>query len=60
MLILFNDLVVDMEANKKISPELLLRGRKLSILLLFISQSYLELSKTTRLCKIYYFIWLKN
>ena len=52
MLIVFDDLIADMEANKRVSPivtELLLKGRKLSILLLFISQYYLKLSKTTRL-----------
>ena len=59
MLIVFDDLIADMEANKRVSPivtELLLKGRKLSILFLFISQYYLKLSKTTRLYETYYFI----
>ena len=41
-----------MEANKKLSPiftEFFLRGRKLNILLVFISQFYFEVPKTIRL-----------
>ena len=42
------DMTGDMEANKKkispIDPELFLRGRKLNILLVFISQYYLKVS----------------
>ena len=37
---MFDDMIADMECNKKLSPivtELFLRGRKLNILLLFIS-----------------------
>ena len=40
VLIVFNDMIGDMEPNKKLSPkvtELFLRGRKLKILLVFIS-----------------------
>ena len=43
-----------MESNSKLSPivtELFLRGRKLNNLLVFISQSYFEVSKTIRLNK---------
>ena len=39
ILILFDDMIADMEANKKVSPvaaELFLRGRKLNISLVFI------------------------
>ena len=38
-----------METNKKLSPivtELFLRGKKLNILLVFISQSYFKVPKT--------------
>ena len=48
-----------MESNKKISPivnELFLRGRKLNILLAFISQSYIKVPKTIALNATYYFI----
>ena len=39
------DMIADMEANKKLSPivtELFLRGRKLNILHVFVSQSYFK------------------
>ena len=42
VLIAFNDLIADMKSNKKLSPivtELFLRGRKLNISLVLISQS---------------------
>ena len=41
-------MIANMEANKKLSPivtELFLRGRKLSISLVVISQSYFKLRK---------------
>ena len=40
LLIVFDDMIADMESNKKLSPiitELFLRGRKLNISLVFIS-----------------------
>ena len=49
MLIVFDDMRADIESNKKLSPmitELFLRGRKLNISLVFISQSYLKVPKT--------------
>ena len=48
-----------MESNKKLSPvatELLLRGRKLNISIVFISQSYFKVSITIRLNATHYFI----
>ena len=59
VLIVFDDMVADMESNKKLSPkvtELFLRGRKLNISLVFISQSYFKVRKTIRLNVIHYFI----
>ena len=59
MLILLDDMVADMEANKILTPiviELFLRGKKHSILLLFISQSSFKVPKTTRLNRTHYFI----
>ena len=48
-----------MESNKKLSPvvtELFLRGRKLNISLVFISQSYFKVSKNIKLNATHYFI----
>ena len=59
MLTVFDDMIADMESNKKFSPkvaELFLRGRKLNILLVFISQSYLKVPKTIRLNATHCFI----
>ena len=47
-LTVFDDVISDMESNKKRKPkvtELFLRGRKLNIPLDFISQSYLKCQK---------------
>ena len=58
-LILFDDLIAGMKANKKLSPrvtEFFLRERKLNILLVFISQYYLKVSKSMRLNSRHYFI----
>ena len=49
VLIVFDDMIVDMEPNKKVSPiltELFLRERKINISLVFISQSYFKVPKT--------------
>ena len=59
VLIVFDDLIDDMESNKKLSPnitELFLIGRKLSISLVFISQSYFKVPKTIRLNATHYFL----
>ena len=56
---MFDDMIADMESNKKLSPkvtELFLRGRKLNISLVFISQSYFKVPKTIRLNATHYFI----
>ena len=45
VLIVFDHVMADMKANEKLSPivtELFLRGRKLKILLVFISQSFFQ------------------
>ena len=45
-------MIADIDANKKISPivtELALEGRKLSISLVFILQSYFKVPKTIRI-----------
>ena len=62
MLIEFDDMIADIksiEANKKLSPivtELFLNGRKHNISPVFISQSYIKVSKTIRLNAADYFI----
>ena len=48
-----------MESNKKLSPittELFLRERKINVSLVFISQSYFRVPKTTRINATHYFI----
>ena len=55
---MFGDMIAGVESNKKLSPivtELLLRGEKLNILLVFISKSYFTAPKTIRLNATYYF-----
>ena len=59
VLIVFDELIADMESNKKLSPnvtELFLRKRKLNISLVFISQSYFKVPKTISLNATHYFI----
>ena len=48
MLIIFDDMIVDMINNKKLNPvvtELSIRGRKLNIYIVFITQSYFKVPK---------------
>ena len=57
-LIVFDDMISDMVSNKKLNPlvnELLKRGRKLNISLVFITQSYLNFPKNIRLNSTFYF-----
>ena len=47
VLIVFDDMIADMESNKNLSPivtELFLRGRKPNISLVFISESYFKVA----------------
>ena len=51
-LAVFGDMKADMKSNKNLSPivtELFLRGKKLNISLVFLSQSYCEIPKTIKL-----------
>ena len=55
----FDDMILDMLSNKKLNPvvtELFIRGRKLSISLVFITQSYFAVPKNIRLNSTHYFI----
>ena len=56
----FDDILADIEGNKKLSPivsKLLLRGTKLSISLVFTSQSYLKGTKTKKLNATHFLSW---
>ena len=58
-LIVFDDMIADMLSNKKLNPivtELFIRGRKLNISLVFITQSYFAVPKNIRLNSTHYFI----
>ena len=59
ILIVFDDMIADMLSNKKLNPivtELFIRGRKLNISLVFISQFYFAAPKSIRLNSTHYFI----
>ena len=58
-LIVFDDIIADMINNKKLNSivtELLIRGRKLNISLVFITQSYFKVRKDVRLNTTHFFI----
>ena len=58
-LIVFNDMIADMESNKKLSPKVIewfLGGRELNISLVFRSQYYFKVPKIIRLNATHYFI----
>ena len=59
VLIGFDDMIVDMINNKKLNPivtELFIRGRKLNISIVLITQSYLKVQKEVRLNTTHFFI----
>ena len=59
ILIVFDDMIADMINNKKLNPivtELLIRGRKLNISIVIITQSYFKVSKDVRLNSKHFFI----
>ena len=58
-LMVFDDIIADMINNKKLNSivtELFIRGRKLNISLVFITQSYFKAPKDVRLNTIHFFI----
>ena len=62
VLIVFDDMIADMINNKKLNPvvtELFIRGRKLNISIIFITQSYFKVPKEVRLNTTHFFI-MKN
>ena len=59
ILIVFDDMIADMLNNKKFNPiviELFIKGRKLNISLIFITQSYFAVPKTIKLNSTHYFV----
>ena len=59
MLIVFYDMITDMINNRKLNPvvtELFIRGRKLNISIVYITQSYFQVPKDVRLNSTYFFI----
>ena len=59
VLIIFNDLIADMINNNKLDSivtELFIRGRKLNISIVFITQSYFKVPKYVRLNSTHFFI----
>ena len=59
ILTVFNDMIADMINNKKLNPvvtELFIRGRKLNISIVFITQSYFKVPKDVRLNSTHFFI----
>ena len=59
ILIVFDDMIADMINNKKLNSivtELIIRRRKLSISLLFITQSYFKVPRDVRLNTTHFFI----
>ena len=63
ILIDFDDMIADMIHNKKLNSivtKLFIRGRKLNISLVFITQSYLKFPKDVRLNTTHFFITTIN
>ena len=59
ILIVFDNMIPDMLSNKKLNPfitELFIRGRKLNISIVFITQSYFSLPKNIRINYTHYLI----
>ena len=59
VLIVFDNMIADMIDNKKLNPmvtELFIRGRKLNISIVFITQSYFKVPKDVRLNSTHFFI----
>ena len=58
VLIVFDEMIADIINNKKLHPvvtELFIRGRKLNISIVFITQSYFKVAKDVRLNSTHFF-----
>ena len=59
VVIVFDDMIADMINNEKLNPivtELFIRGRKINISIVFITQSYFKVPKGVRLNSTHFFI----
>ena len=59
-LIVFDDMITDMINNKRLNPvvtELFIRGRKLNMSLVFITQSYFKVPKDVRVNSTQFLSW---
>ena len=59
ILLVFDDMIADMIKNNKLNPivtQLFIRGRKLNISIVFITQSYFKVPKDLRLNSTHFFI----
>ena len=59
ILIVFDDMIADIINNKKLNPvvtELFIRGRKLNVSFVFVTQSYFKVPKDVRLNSTHFFI----
>ena len=59
ILIVFDDMIADIINNKKLNPvvtELFIRGRKLNISIVFITQSYFKVLKDVRLNSSFFYL----
>ena len=59
VLLVFDDVIADIINNKKLNSivtELFIRGRKLNIYIVFITQSYFKVAKDVRLNSTHFFI----
>ena len=59
ILVVFDDMIADMISNNKLNPvvtELFIRGRKLNISIVFITQSYFKVPEDVRLNSTHFFI----
>ena len=59
ILLVVDDMIADVLSNKKLNPivtEFFIRGKKLNISLVFITQSYFAVSKSIRLNPTHYFL----
>ena len=59
ILIVFDDMIADMLSNKKLNSivtELFIRGRRLNISLVFITQSHFKVPKDVRLSTTHFFV----
>ena len=59
ILIVFDDMIADMLSNKKLNSivtELFIRGRRLNISLVFITQSHFKVPKDVRLNTTHFFV----